>query len=186
RGRRVGLAGAGRGEAVKKRLFVVIVGGSVPGAHVELHDVRFVIGRTIDDCLDDLRAQWWGAPESLHLDAWGPLDWADGYRVEIADAPAAGEEKLWFFNLGGYDPARFDELHANLFVVDRDWRSAKKRALEKAAGAWTSPHKDYVFDVDAAVDVGAAAQGHVRLVPDAEEIPFAFEARYVPIGKLKV
>jgi hypothetical protein len=167
------------------KLFVVIVGGTVPGAHVELHDTRFVIGRTIEDCYADLRAQWWGTPESLHLDAWGALEWADGWRVEIADRPAARDEKLWFFNLGGYDPARFDELHANLFVVGADWRAAKKRALEKAASDWVSPHKDYVFDVDVAVDVAAAAKGHVRLVPDAAEAPFRFEARYVPIGKIK-
>lgn len=171
----------------RQKLFVVLVGGTVPGAHVELHDTRFVVGAAIEDCYDALRAQWWGTPESLHLDAWGPLEWADGFGVEIADTPAPGPEKLWFFNLGGYDPARFYELHADLFLVGRDWREAKRRALEQAAGAWVSPHKDHVFDVDAAVDVGAALGGagrHVRLAPGAPERPFRFEARYVPIGRM--
>ena len=169
---------------MRKKLFVVIVGGDAPGAHVELHDTRFVIGETIEDCYDDLRAQWWGTPESLHLDAWGPLEWADGHGVEIVEAPDAGAETLWFFNLGGYDPARFDELHANLFVVGgADWREAKKRALAEAAADWVSPHKDNVFEVEKAVDVAAAARGHVRLVPGAPERPFRFEARYVPIGR---
>ena len=166
------------------KLFVVIVGGTVPGAHVELHDVRFVIGRTIEDCYDDLRAQWWGTPESLHLDAWGPLEWADGCDIEISDAPSAVEEKLWFFNLGGYDPARFDELHANLFVVGTDWREAKLRALDQAARGWVAPHKDYVFEIENAIDIAAAAKGHIQLRRGAPEKPFRFEARYVPIGRM--
>lgn len=167
------------------KLFAVLIGGSAPGAHVELHDMRFVIGRTIEDCYGDLRAQWWGTPESLHLDAWGPLEWADGHGVEVGEKAASAPEKLWFFNLGGYDPARFDELHANLFIVSPDWREAKSRALAQAAGEWVSPHKDYVFDVDAVIDVAAAAGGHVRLVPGAPEKPFRFDARYVPIGKMR-
>lgn len=168
-----------------ERLFVAVIGGHVPGAHVELHDTRFVIGRTIEDCYDDLRAQWWGTPESLHLDAWGPLEWADGFGVEVAPSPAPDEIKLWFFNLGGYDPERFEELHANLFLAAPDWRDAKARALEAAARGWVSPHKDYVFEVENAVDVAAAAKGALRLVRGAPEKRFRFEARYVPIGKMK-
>ena len=168
-----------------KKLFVAVIGGHVPGEHVELHDTRFVIGETIEACYPALKAQWWGTPESLHLDAWGPLEWADGCGISVAEKPDDSRDKLWFFNLGGYDPGLFEELHENLFLVGADWRDAKARALEIAAADWVSPHKDYVFNVDAAIDVAAAAGGHIRLTAGAEEKPFRFEARYVPIGKLK-
>jgi hypothetical protein len=170
------------------KLFAVIVGGEVEGCHVELHDTRFVAGERIEDCYDALKVQWWGTPQSLHLDAWGPLDWADGYRVEVARADEIDDsvQRLWHLNLGGYDPARFEELHCNLFMVAPDWRSAKTRALAEVRH-WTSPHKDYAVDVERAIDVAAALGDgwRVRLTPDREPKSFNFEARYVPIGKLK-
>ncbi len=171
-----------------EKLFVVIVGGEVAGCHVELHDTRFVVGETIEDCYDDLKAQWWGDPQSLHLDAWGPLFWADGYRIDIVDTAPADDDlqRLWFLNLGGYDPQQFTELHHNVFFVAPDWRSAKTRAIADIKH-WTAPHKDFAFDVEKAVDVGAAAAfgGRIKLTRDEEPAPFRFEARYVPIGKLK-
>lgn len=170
------------------KLFAVIVGGEVSGCHVELHDTRFVAGERIEDCYDALRAQWWGTPESLHLDAWGPLEWADGYSVEIVrdDEAPPGLQRLWFLNLGGYDPAQFEELHRNIFMVAPDWRSAKTRAIADIRD-WVSPHKDYAFDVERAIDVSAAVgpDWRIRLTPGAAPKPFVFEARYVPIGKMR-
>ncbi len=168
------------------KLFVVIVGGEIEGCHVELHDTRFVAGERIEDCYEALRSQWWGTPRSLHLDAWGPLEWADGYRIGLARSggDGAGELRLWHLNLGGYDRTRFEELHRNLFLVAPDWRSAKARALAGLAG-WTSPHKDYVFDVERAIDVAGALgeDWRLTLTPCADPSSFNFEARYVPIGK---
>lgn len=170
------------------KLFAVIVGGEIEGCHVELHDTRFVAGETIEDCYQDLRAQWWGTPASLHLDAWGPLQWADGYAVEVvheADAPD-DLQRLWFLNLGGYDPAQFAELHHDVFMVAPDWRSAKARAIDEIR-RWTAPHKDNAFDVERSIDVAGALAGgwRLRLTPSPEPRPFEFEARYVPIGKMK-
>jgi hypothetical protein len=165
-----------------RKLFAVYVGGTVPGCHVELHDVRFAVGEAIEDCYDDLRAQWWGTPESLHLDAWGALEWADGYRIEIGEGGEA-LQRLWFFNLGGYDPQDFTELHRNMFLVGPDWRSAKVRAIETVRG-WTSPHKDFAFDIETIIDVASAVGGAaISLTRSEEPQPFVFEARYVPIGR---
>lgn len=170
------------------KLFAVIIGGEVEGCHVELHDTRFVVGERIEDCYAALRSQWWGTPESLHLDAWGPLEWADGYRLQLVpnDGADEGLQKLWFLNLGGYDPSRFEELHHNVFMVAPDWRSAKTRALAEVKG-WISPHKDNALDVERAIDVAASlgADWRLRLAADATPKAFSFEARYVPIGKLK-
>lgn len=169
------------------KLFAVYVGGMIEGCHVELHDVRFVIGETIENCYDDLKAQWWGSPESLHLDAWGPIEWADGFRVEVREVQNYSDEKLYLANLGGYDPSLFTELHENLFVVAKDEREAKRRALAQIEG-WVSPHRDAVLELERVVDLAQAAscgKWHVTLTPDEHEKPFRFDARYVPIGRMK-
>lgn len=173
---------------MSERLFMVYVGGMAEGAHVELHDVRFCIGETIEACYDDLRAQWWGTPQSLHLDCWGAVEWADGHGVSIGEAPPSAEgPHLWFVNLGGYDPAQFTELHENLLVVAGDAREAKKKALARISG-WTAPHKDNIVTVENALDVTAITakkNRHIHVTADAAEKPFRFEARYVPIGRAR-
>lgn len=170
-----------------EKLFAVYVGGLTEGCHIELHDMRFAIGEAIEECYADLRAQWWGTPESLHLDAWGAVEWADGFRVEVVDAPQADERILYLANLGGYDPRQLTELHENLFVVAGDPREAKKRALARIDG-WVSPHRDAVLELEQVVDVAAATRRpkrYIKLTPDVEARVFAFETRYVPIGRMK-
>jgi hypothetical protein len=169
-----------------KKLFAVYVGGDIEGSQIELHDMRFVAGKTIEDCYDDLKSKWWGRPQSLHLDAWGAVEWADGYAVDLADEPATDGLKLWFLNLGGYDQKQFTELHHNVFKVAPDWRTAKQSALKDIAD-WFSPHKDTVFEIENVVDVAAASDSgalHVRLTPDPTPRAFKYETRYVPIGKM--
>lgn len=52
------------------KLFMFYIGGDCANSNIELHDVRFSIGETAEECRDDLRRQWWGEPKSLHLDCW--------------------------------------------------------------------------------------------------------------------
>ena len=169
-----------------EKLFAVYVGGMVEGCHVELHDVRFVIGERIEDCYDDLKAQWWGLAETLHLDAWGALAWADGYRIDLVDESQADDARLYFVNLGGYDRRLFTELHENVFVVAGNPREAKHRALQRIQD-WFSPHRDAVKEIETVVDVAAAtgrSRRFVRLTKDYKIAPFEFETRFVPIGKM--
>jgi hypothetical protein len=37
------------------QLFLVVLGGRIEGCHIELHDVRFVVGTSIEDTLPQLR-----------------------------------------------------------------------------------------------------------------------------------
>jgi Domain of Unknown Function (DUF1543) len=167
------------------KLFMFYVGGSYRNSNVELHDIRFCVGETADACFDDLRRQWWGDPGSLHLDCWGPLDQADGFDIEItADAADTGDERLFFANMGGYDPREFAELHRNVLLVTRDAKLAKQRALS-LVGGWTLPHKDNLFEVENLLDLSqlAAEQGYrLKLTKAAAERPFAFNCDYRPIG----
>ncbi|MEM1380785.1 MAG: DUF1543 domain-containing protein [Pseudomonadota bacterium] len=166
------------------KLYVVIVGGYPPGAHTEIHDVRFAVGRTLKDLFPKIKAEWWGGDDRFHFDAWGALEWADGHRIVIADtAPddARTDCALWFVNLGGYRSGHFGELHKDVFVVARTQTEAKKRALAQAkAEGWDSAHRDTLMSVEAIVDVGAAAGGRIYLVPSTEKLPFTFEAKYLP------
>ena len=167
------------------KLFMFYVGGSCGNSNVELHDVRFSIGETPEDCHDDLRQQWWGDAESLHLDCWGAVEQADGFDVELTREIAPGStDRLFFVNLGGYDPREFSELHKNILLVAEDAIAAKAKALVQI-GSWSLPHKDKLFEVEKAVDITASMQRYgyfLRLTKAVAEKPFKFVCDYLPIA----
>ena len=54
--------------------FLVVLGGRVKKANVELHDVRWVVGSRIVDTFDELRNDWFGNFEGLHIDSYKKLN----------------------------------------------------------------------------------------------------------------
>jgi hypothetical protein len=179
--------GGSAGEEVgRMKLFMFYVGGDCGNSNVELHDVRFSVGQTPEDCFEDLRRQWWGEPDSLHLDCWGAVEQADGYDLELSTTPPAGAQgKLFFVNLGGYDPERFSELHENILIVAADASAAKDKAKARIRH-WRMPHKDRLFEIEKAVDVSSLMQihgYHLILRPATHNKPFEFKCDYLPIGR---
>jgi len=85
------------------QLWMAVLGGRAAGCHIELHDVRFVAGPSIEATLPELRRQWFGRREGLHLDAYLAVRAVDGYAVSLGREPSAPRlERLWFVNLGAY------------------------------------------------------------------------------------
>ncbi len=167
-------------------LFVIYIGGSHSQSLIELHDIRFVIANTIEETYDALRQSWWGEATSLHLDAWGILNYADGHHILISNQPPHNmANKLFFVNLGGYDQSQFTELHQNIFVVASDAQEAKQKAVQQIK-QWESPHRDYLHEIDTVLDLGAMLAQHnhyLHMVETQDDIPFEFTCRYTPIGK---
>lgn len=159
------------------KLFVFYIGGATANSLIEVHDVRICAAAAMEDTYDFIRAEWWGTPESLHLDCWGVLSAADGHAVTLSDKPFAGEQKLWFVNLGGYIPGDFTEQHKNVFVVAPTKSKAKVRALKQIL-AWKSHHEDHSYDVEQITAVGdiLARQGlYIHLAPAPDAAPFEFK-----------
>jgi hypothetical protein len=167
------------------KLFAVYIGGEFEGANIELHDMRFVVAPSIVDTYEELRHQWWGVAKSLHIDCWAEIDHADGHDVSLSTQPFAGAKKLYYVNLGGYDPSEFIEKHRNVFVVAENVAQAKGRAI-KLAGAWTLPHRDEMYEAEQAFslhDSGRKQRLYLHLTPSNRSSPPAFTCAYTPIGK---
>lgn len=166
------------------KLFAAYVGGKTANSNIELHDMRFSVGEAIEDCYEDLRKQWWGTPESLHLDCWGALEHADGYEVSLSSQPYAGKEKLYFLNLGAYDAAQFTELHHNVFVVAETESKAKVKALKQIID-WQARHMDNQIEIESAVCLNPLIEGrnlHIHLTQTDKGKPFEFICKYTPIA----
>jgi len=167
------------------KLFAFYVGGSAPNSNTELHDVRFALGEYMEDCYDSLRRQWWGTPESLHIDSWAELTHADGHTITLSPESFPGEERLFFVNLGGYDSRQFEEIHSNIFVVAPDKDAAKKRALA-TVHQWIKPHRDNLFEVEHVIglsEIAGKSGQHVHLAPVTSSPPFTFTTGlYIRLG----
>lgn len=165
------------------KLYAVYVGGEHPAANIEVHDMRFVVAPSLEAAYGPLKQQWWGRPGSLHIDCWSEVVQADGYLVTLRPEPSAGQARLYYVNLGGYDPADFSERHRNIFVVADSLAAAKRRAIKRAQG-WTDAHRDDMYEAEQAFDLNATVEAqrlHIHLTPiaDGRDAPFACE--YLPI-----
>lgn len=167
------------------KLFAIYIGGEFKGANIELHDMRFVVAPSIADTYDELKRQWWGIPQSLHIDCWAEISEIDGYRVELRPEPFPGPERLFYVNLGGYDAQEFSEQHKNVFIVAPNVPEAKKRAI-KHAKQWKVPHRDEMYEAEQAFalnDCASAQELYVHLTPVTETKPLRFVCGYTPIKR---
>ncbi|KAF1713970.1 hypothetical protein CSC71_06005 [Pseudoxanthomonas sangjuensis] len=168
--------------AANEKLFVVMLGGTHPKARVELHDVAFAIGDTLESTYPQLRAQWFGEPRGAHVDSWMEVDGVDGWQVRFSDAPPpAGSPKLFFVNLGGYEKGVFGEAHAYLLVVAGDAADAKAKGKARADAGWMLPHKDALYGVDDCIPVEVAGGRHVTLV-EGPHAGIAYHSDYLVIS----
>jgi len=155
-------------------LFLVVLGGRTATSLIELHDVRFVAGRSIEETLPELRRQWFGRREGLHLDAYMAVRAIDGWLVHLGREPGPPRpERLWFVNLGAYRPDSLAELHHFGLVVARSAAAAKAQAKGQWLAGQLQRHKDDLCAVDDCLaleqlELLGGERWHVQLSPDPQ------------------
>lgn len=164
------------------KLFAIYIGGEHPKANIEVHDIRFVAADSFAETHDQLRADWWGKPGTLHVDCWAEITHVDGYAVALSAEPSQGPEKLYFVNLGGYDEAAFAEKHRSLFVVAVSAAEAKTKALRSASG-WKDAHRDDFYEAEQAfaLDTMIGGRLHIHLTPGSIQEAQRFTCRFTPL-----
>ncbi|KTC93847.1 MULTISPECIES: DUF1543 domain-containing protein [Legionella] len=168
-------------------LFVIYIGGSHTQSLIELHDIRFVVADCLEETYPSLHESWWGIPSSLHIDAWGKVTSIPGYKIHLSKSPSQGDKKLYFVNLGGYDPLQFTELHKNIFIAAPNIADAKRTALQHVAD-WSMGHRDFIYDVDSLLDLNellASEKTFIHLIPDPNSKLFEFTCKYIAIKNIK-
>ncbi|MEN4193936.1 DUF1543 domain-containing protein [Serratia marcescens] len=165
-------------------LLMFYVGGTAPGANIELHDVQFAAADRPEEAYPLLREKWFGDKRKVHVDGYARIDWADGYDVSLKPAPFAGEEKLFFVNVGGYRSDELAELLQFGLFVARSADEAKDKAKRVLLTDSAQQHKDDLADVDDCLLLHALQGYHVHLRAN----PHGKPARplwqgYLPIGE---
>ena len=162
----------------RKKLFLVVLGGRCQGCHIEQHDVRWVVGESIEATLPALRQEWIGLRRGLHIDSFRCIEQVDGHRVEVVEQPPGRSShdtpRLWFVNLGAYDARSMAEQHCFGVMVARSSASAKARARQRWLKGQEQVHKDDLHSVqmDSALDdllpIQGNGQWHLKLTPELQ------------------
>ena len=163
-------------------LFIVVLGGRSLKSNIELHDVRWVLGESIEDTFPELRRQWFGKVKGLHIDSYKRIKYVDGYKIVVSISnkdnsikPKKEVESLWFINLGGYDPKKMYEEHEFSLVVAKKALDAKKKAKHNWESNLKNKHNDDYSDINNFKqfdDIHSIKKIHnweIKLIPDPEE-----------------
>ena len=148
------------------KLFMFYLGGSAPGANIEVHDVQFAVGDQPEDAFPGLVERWFGTKDSLHLDAYAIVEWADGHDVILLSQPNDSGKKLYFINMGGYLPGDLQEAHSFSLFVARDEQEAKAKAKRSLLTTVNHQHRDNQMDVDDCLLLSEIQGLHIHLKPN--------------------
>ncbi|WP_337842079.1 DUF1543 domain-containing protein [Rheinheimera sp.] len=149
-------------------LYVVMLGGKHPKANIEVHDVVFVEGDSLESCYPQLRELWFGSLPGMHIDSWLQVDGVEGYQVRFSDTPPEdGALKLFLLNFGGYLPGNFGEEHQFVLQLAHDKAEAKALGKQRYPQLWDKPHTDAVIDIDDCLAIEQVGAKYLHLVPGA-------------------
>lgn len=141
------------------KLFMLMLGCTPPGRHIEQHDIFFGVAESLNQLVPEIKA-FWPEPERIHIDAWREVNLVDGYQINVVSregesAKEKSGQKLFFINLGGYQPDRFEEQHYIVLAVGDDRSVAIKKSKETLffkhngfKGATSHIDDKYGIDVD--------------------------------------
>jgi hypothetical protein len=165
-----------------KKLFAVYLGGRADRCNIELHDVVFVIGTSIEETYPMLVKKWFGDPCHVHIDSYMHLQNVDGFEIELTkELPEIDHKKLYFINLGAYKPYEFTEYHQSEFYIAESAPEAVRRAKSELCQGLQTIHKDDVvlldrishpldYDVDDVLEIREVDEYYICLKPAASHV----------------
>ncbi len=125
------------------KLFAVLLGGRASGCHIELHDVVFIVGYSLEETYPRLVHKWFGHHKRLHVDSSVELKYIDGYEISLKkQKPLDNQKKLYFVNFGAYKPGFFGEIHEVNFYVCEDKAEAVAKAKQTLCTGMHLQHCD--------------------------------------------
>lgn len=145
-------------------LFIIMLGGQHPRAKIEVHDVVFSFANEISETYQLLRNEWFGSANGLHIDSWLAVDGVDGFKIHFEKRPPRpGSLRLFFINMGGYEPGVFGEMHNYILVVANNKNEAKKIAKAKRCNNFLLPHIDSICEIDECFAIRSVGEFYIHM-----------------------
>lgn len=131
-----------------KNLYMIGIGGKTNQSNIEVHDIQFLIGDSIEATYDCLRDKWYGIENSLHMDSYLSVKGVVGYEICIKEAENKSEEALYLVTFGGTQTDVFQELHCYELVVATSEKEARKKAMGQVEHSLENLHVDNIVKIN--------------------------------------
>ncbi len=138
------------------KLGIFYLGGKIQRCNIEMHDVVFVIGKSLKEMSSKIHAKWCGIPSSLHIDSWFIVDNVDGFDVKAINNKNIKHRSsgfLYFVNLGYYHNNLFGEFHHMSLVVEESRGKAIEKAKLKVTKDCEMLHGDNIYNLDDCIKI---------------------------------
>lgn len=166
------------------KLFAVVLGGRADGCNIELHDIVFVIGETLQSTYPKLVSKWFGNQKRLHIDSTIELKYIDGYEVRITQTKPTSSKKLYFVNFGAYKPNYFGEFHETKFYVGTHKSEILSRAKTELCHSLIEPHCDDNIAVDDLLMINQIDNYYIDLHPTIKHKPLEIKSVYKRLDRI--
>lgn len=160
------------------KLFAVLLGGRADGCNIELHDVVFVAGDSLEETYPKLVAKWFGNKKRLHIDSTIELQYVDGYEILLSRNKPNQEKKLFFVNFGAYKPDYFGEVHETGFYVAKTKSEVLARAKNDLCLSLLEPHCDDNLSIDDIIAIKDVDQYYIHLHPQSQSRKLDIQSNY--------
>jgi len=130
------------------KLFMISLGGKAKKANIEVHDVQFAIGDTIEAVVPLIKANWYGLGLKLHMDSYKEINGVKGYEIQVSEEIQQNDKKLYFAYLGGYQKESTQEVHDVRLLMAGSAQEAKANGTKDGRFTYAQPHVDSVVDVE--------------------------------------
>lgn len=132
-------------------LYMIGIGGKTDESNIEVHDIQFLVGDSIETTHSSLRKNWYGTDKSLHMDSYLTLKGVEGYEIIVKEEENVSGESLYCVTFGGYQADVFQEIHCYEMVVATFDKEAKSIALNQVKSNLKNLHVDNVVEISRAL-----------------------------------
>ena len=158
-------------------LYMVLLGCTPKGRHIEQHDIFFSVAEDLKALVPEIITFWPEAEGKIHIDAWRKITHVDSYAITVTEKAASDSNsggdinnpKLFFLNLGGYKPGEFEEYHYKMLAVGTNKGLAVQQAKQTAfykhtgfKGAESHIDDKYGVDVDDVYAIEDILPQHIK------------------------
>jgi hypothetical protein len=148
----------------KPKLFAFYLGGKVQGCNIEMHDVVFIVGKSNEDVLPQVKQKWIGTEKSLHVDSFVVLENIDSHDIKVTNQKTDNNGLgLYFVNLGSYTKDKFGENHFMNFCVAKSRSEAIEITRKTIPQSEDMMHGDNIDHIDDCIRLDSIDNYHVEL-----------------------
>lgn len=137
---------------IDEKIFIIYLGGKHPKANIEVHDLVFTTGQTIESCFSFCIENWFAnntysnTRTNPHIDGYYQLELPKNYV-------SSGEYSLFCLNYGGYLPNQLAEMHEFIIVFAKDKNNAIRQSNKKLKLKFALLHMDNCLQLDELINV---------------------------------